>query len=100
MAYYITATICNTADPDSDDVFQVRKKHITQELLQKSYAEVNTIYLQLSKKEENRDVVAKGSEMLAALRKQLPVKKAAKKSASNNQKKKIKDVLKAAEFVW
>jgi hypothetical protein len=101
MAYYVTAVICNTADPDADDVFQVRRKDVTQELLQKAYKDVNTIYLHLSNEEENRDVVAKGSELLASIRKQLPVKSTEERTASNGQKKRrIRDVLKAAEFVW
>jgi hypothetical protein len=101
MAYYVTAVICNTADPNADDVFRVRKKDITQELLQKAHKDVNTIYLHLSKNEENRDVVAKGSELLASIRKHLPARRTEVRAASNGQKKRrIKDVLKAAEFVW
>ena len=99
MAYYATAKICKTADPEVDEVFKIQSTDLTQELLQESHKKVNQIYLQLSRKADNRDVVAKGSEMLALLRKQLPKKKVAK-AASVEQKKKIKDVLKAAEFVW
>jgi hypothetical protein len=101
MAYYVTAVICNAADPDADDVFRIRKKDITQELLQKAHKDVNAIYLRLSEKEENRDVVAKGSELLASIRKQLPAKRTEERATSNGQKKRrIKDVLKATEFVW
>ena len=100
MAYYCASRICKTQSPDADGVFRVRGVDITQELLQESHKIVSSIYIQLSKKEDNRDVVAKGSEMLTSLRKQLPQQTTPVKSDGGNHKKRIKDVLKEAKFIW
>jgi hypothetical protein len=102
LAYYATAKICKTPDPGSDEVFAVRSTDLSNELLQEAFGVVNEVYLQLSKKEENRDAVAKGTEMLAAIRKHLLQNgiTSKTKNAAEPVSRKIKDILRAAEFVW
>ncbi len=102
VAYYATCKITNTLGPGVDEVFPIQRKDLSNEVLQDAFGAVNDIYLQLSNKEENRDVVAKGPEMLVSIRKVLskhgvlPATPSSQPIAS----KKIKDILKAAEFAW
>ncbi len=102
MAYHVTCKIADSPSPTVEDVFKITSTAITQDLLEDSFKTVNGIYGELSKKEESRDVVAKGTEMLSALKKKLH------KSSSRGipmkgvvrPKQRIKDVLQHTEFKW
>ena len=99
IAYYSVCRICGTSEPSVEDVCQIKSSDMSQELLQESFKNVNGMYLQLGKEEENRDVVAKGTELLAMIKRQLPQTPTQDRSKTE-AKMKIKDILLKAEFQW
>ncbi|MBZ5676270.1 MAG: AIPR family protein [Acidobacteriia bacterium] len=99
IAYYLSCKITGSRTPSVEAVFDIRSASLTQESLQDAFKLVNGFYLRLSKKAESRDVVAKGPDLLAALKKKLPKTKGAN-IAKPAQSKRIKDVINDAEFKW
>ena len=101
MAYYLVCKIANSRTPSAEDVFAIEASALTQESLQEAYKLVSGLYLRLSRKAENRDIVAKGPEMLAALKKKLPKARAAATDVPGSARsKKIRDVIRESEFKW
>jgi hypothetical protein len=102
MSYHVVRSIIAHASPTIDEVFAITGSQLTQEVLQSSYKTVLDIYKAQAKDADNPDIVAKGADFLTGVRNSLPTTIAASTSSTPEPfaKKKIKDVLSAAEFKW
>jgi len=102
MSYHVVCSIIGYASPTVDEIFSITASQLTQEVLQSSYKTVLDIYKTQAKDADNPDIVAKGSDFLAAVRDGLPTALPASHVSQPEPmtKKKIRDLLNAAEFRW
>lgn len=102
VSYHVVCSIIGYAAPTIDEVYDITSSQLTQEKLQSSYKTVLDAYRKQVKDEDNPDIVAKGSDFLAALKKTLPTapSTASVPKVTSVARKKIKDILSEAEFKW
>jgi hypothetical protein len=102
MSYHVVCSIIGYAAPTIEEVFEITSSQLTQGKLQLSYKTVLDVYKAQAKDADNPDIVAKGSDFLAAVRSTLPAEPSAAPVLQSQPltKKKVKDILSAAEFKW
>jgi hypothetical protein len=102
VSHHVVCSIIGYATPTHEEVFAITSSQLTQEKLQFSYNTVLNVYKAQAKDADNPDVVAKSSDFLAAVRNTLPSAPPATPVPQPQPltKKKVKDILSAAEFKW
>jgi hypothetical protein len=101
MSYHVICSITGCAAPTIEEVFAITSSQLTQEKLQFSYKIVLDLYKAQAKDADNPDIVAKSADFLTTVKNTLPVPAAALVPKSEPlTKKKVRDILSAAEFKW
>ena len=102
VAYHSVCGIVGTATPSVEDIIAITSPSITNERLETAYEICFRIYRRLTEKEDNPDIVAKGSEFLIELKKLIPETEKASPTTIplTPRREKIRDVLQEAEFAW
>ncbi len=99
VSYFAACTAAKTPAPTIEDIFGIVSSALGNKALATAYETVNRLYLDMSANAESRDVVAKGSDLLVKLRAHLP-KSATAATKTVGRSKKIRDVIRGAEFKW
>lgn len=101
VSYHLVCSVSGTPLPTVENVFEIKRSDITTQQMQASYDIVNEAYRRLSQQTDNPDMVAKGADFLAEIKKTIPLPDSTReKKTSLEPKMKIRDVLKGLEFDW